>query len=101
MPRIVSVSLTEEMWLQFQHQLQVTAAEMGVQKVTASVVLRQLILQWMGNPQPLFPIGWREGYLAAYGEVMRAVQTTLAELSEAPPQPDMLGDPGSLDADQR
>lgn len=93
MAKVLSVALDEETWLQFQHGLRQAAAELGVEKVTTSVLIRQLINQWLGGPRAPFTDGWLEGYKAAYGEVMRVVQNSLAGLAEAPPEPNRLGIP--------
>lgn len=91
MAKTIGVAVDEETWLQLQHALKQVAAELGVERVTISVVMRQLINNWLGNPKSPFELGWHEGYLTAYGEVMRNIQTMLAGMQDAVPQPNQIG----------
>lgn len=83
--KTISVALDDELYAHFQLALKNAAALMGVNSVSASAVLRQLISSWCGDPRPPFESGWHEGYRAAYGAAMRCVEESLHDLANGGP----------------
>lgn len=84
--KVISVLVDEETRLQLDVALARMAQTMGVDRVTISVVLRDVINKIIQNPTPPFDLGWIEGYRAAYGACMHSVQKALAEIIQAPPE---------------
>lgn len=70
----MSVALDDELWLQFNMALDHMANEMGVDKITPTVVLRQYIVHVARGQQDPFEVGWMEGYRAGFAQVQRAIQ---------------------------
>jgi hypothetical protein len=80
--KTISVAVDDEMYLQFQHALLATAATLGVDRISPSVVLREIINRFIAAPQAPFDAGWMEGYRAGYAAVMRVTMNALHELQE-------------------
>lgn len=78
----ITFTVDEELHVQFQHALRAAAVQAGLPEgsLSPSVVLRQLLSQWIGDPRPPFDSGWWEGYRAAYAAVMRTLQEALHRL---------------------
>lgn len=89
--KTISVAVDDELYLQFQHALGSIAAGMGVERVSSSVVLRDLISNLLKDPRPPFERGWMEGYKAAYAAVMRTMQEALHRLENDPTAVNGLG----------
>ena len=82
--KTLSFGVDDELALQFSHALSQIAAQMGVAKVSTSVILRRLIQGLVADPRPPFEAGWMEGYQAGYGAVMSVMLRALNELKENP-----------------
>ena len=72
--RTVSVAIDDELYLQFNAALDRMAADMGIDKITPTVVLRQYIIHVARGQQDPFEVGWMEGYRAGFAQVQRAIQ---------------------------
>ncbi len=70
----MSVSLDDELYLQFHSALDRMANEMGIDKITATVVLRQYVIHVARGQQDPFEVGWMEGYRTGFAQVQRAIQ---------------------------
>jgi hypothetical protein len=80
--KTISVQVDDELWIQLQHSLANLALEMRVERLAASVLLRQLLTKWIGDGARMpFDAGWFEGYRAAYAAAMRVIQTGLSTLA--------------------
>lgn len=84
MPRTISVAVDDELYLLFHAALDKIAVQMGVNKITASVVLREYINRVSREATTPFEAGWQEGYRAGYGAVQRVIQSALIELQANP-----------------
>jgi hypothetical protein len=82
--KTLSFAVDDELYLQWQHTLGVIAAQTGVQAVSSSLVLREMLRRMVVAPAPPFEAGWMEGYKAGYGAVMQTAQRALHELSQNP-----------------
>lgn len=101
MSKTISVAVDDELHMQFQHALALIARQMGVDKVSSSVVLRDLIAKLVESPRPPFDAGFMEGYRAGYASMQRALQEALHKMVTDPTQIEGFGIGMSSPGDER